>query len=208
MPSLIAFGYALISGVARWDRLAEYLVRRRIRITVIVFAVLMIEDVIVGIHPHDLTNVRDPESILAIALISSGLALRSWAAGILLKSRQLATTGPYAFMRNPLYVGSFLIMSGFCTVIDDPENIFIVLGPFVGLYLLQIFQEERLLGQRFGEEWDAYVRAVPRVLPLKISKPVWGAWDFDKWLGSREYRATIAVLAGLVAVQAWHLAGR
>lgn len=189
-----------------WARCAAYLVRRRVRITVVVFVALMIEDLAIGIRPHNLTNLRDPESALAIVLVVSGLALRSWAAGILRKSRQLATTGPYALTRNPLYVGSFLVMSGFCVAIDDAENIFVVLGPFVGLYLLQILHEERLLSERFGQEWRDYEASVPRLIPRRLSKAWHSAWDFQQWLGSREYRAVITVLAGLVAVQTWHMA--
>jgi protein-S-isoprenylcysteine O-methyltransferase Ste14 len=194
------------STQTRWQQLREYLVRRRVRITLIVFVGLMIEDVLIGIQPHDLTDVHDFKSMFAIALVASGLALRSWAAGILRKSRELATTGPYALMRNPLYVGSFLVMCGFCIVIDDYENIFVVLGPFVGLYLLQVLHEEQSLRELFGEKWDDYVRNVPRVLPRRLSNAWRGPWELRQWLGSREYRAMATVALGLVAVQAWHIA--
>src|SRR5215213_5268758 len=124
-----------------WQKLAAYLVYRRVRITVAVFFALMIEDVVSGIEPHSIFNYRDPEALLGCGLIFAGLAIRSWSAGILRKTRELTTTGPYAVIRNPLYVGSFMIMSGFCTLIDDPENLFIVLGPIAGIYFLQVLHE-------------------------------------------------------------------
>src|SRR5262252_5105745 len=54
-------------------------------------------------------------------LVAMGCLLRSWAAGYLLKGKRVAVGGPYAFIRNPLYVGSFIIGTGFCLVLyRDP----------------------------------------------------------------------------------------
>jgi protein-S-isoprenylcysteine O-methyltransferase Ste14 len=180
-------------------------VRRRVRITVIVFVILMAEDVLAGVRPHSLANLRDPESDLGIILILLGLAARSWAAGVLHKTRELTTTGPYALIRNPLYVGSFLIMAGFATLIDDVENIFVILGPLAGLYLLQVLHEERVLSQKYEERWQEYARNVPRFIPRRLPNPktMFATWSLHDWTGSREYRAMSAVLCGLIAVELW-----
>ena len=189
----------------RWRRVAAYLVHRRVRITLAVFVILMIEDVLIGIEPHDLLNFRDSESVIGWGLIVSGLALRSWSAGILRKTRELTTTGPYALIRNPLYVGSFMIMSGFCSLIDDEENIWIVLGPLASLYVLQILHEERVLSKLYGERWDDYARHVPRLFPRRWPRSAGDTWEFSQWTGSREYNALGATLLGLVALQIWRL---
>lgn len=186
-----------------WNRIADYLVHRRVRITVIVFVVLMVQDVLTGVKPHDIFDARDPETLLGCALVFLGLGVRTWSAGILRKTRELTTTGPYAVIRNPLYVGSFLIMSGFCTLIDDVENIFIVLGPVAGLYVLQVLHEERLLSERYGARWAAYASSVPRFLPRSWPRTPLATWELGQWLGSREYQAFSATLLGLLAVQFW-----
>jgi protein-S-isoprenylcysteine O-methyltransferase Ste14 len=189
----------------RWRAIADYLVQRRVRITVYVFVALMLEDVIMGIVPHDLFNVHDWESVFGCAMILAGLALRSWSAGILRKGSELTRRGPYAIMRNPLYVGSFLIMAGFCSLIDDEENIWFVLGPIACLYFLQVLHEERFLAQRFGTQWDEYARNVPRIFPRRWPRRADAAWEFQQWLGNREYNAFGATLLGMLAVEAWRL---
>jgi protein-S-isoprenylcysteine O-methyltransferase Ste14 len=189
----------------RWRRLAAYLVRRRVRITIFVFVVLVAEDVLAGVKPHDVFNIRDPKSVLGCALIFAGLAIRSWSAGVLRKTRELTTTGPYAMIRNPLYVGSFMIMSGFCTLIDDPKNLFFVLGPLAGLYFLQVLHEERMLSRLYDARWLEYARRAPRFLPRSFPQAPLATWELRQWLGNREYRGLSATLLGVLLVQLWHV---
>ena len=188
----------------RWQTIAAYLVKRRVRLTLFVFIALLLEDVIIGVRPHSLLNVRDPESMVGFALVALGFGVRSWAAGILRKSRELTTTGPYSLVRNPLYFGSFLIMGGFCTLIDDVENIYFVMGPIAGLYYLQILHEERSLARQFGPSWEEYAQRVPRLFPRRLPDASACDWHLSEWLGNREYRACVAVLAGLLAIELWH----
>ena len=207
MTSLTAFenaSPAIASSENRWQAIAAWLVKRRVRLTVFVFVALMAEDVLIGVRPHDLFDGRDIESVVGIALIAVGLAIRSWAAGILQKSREVTTSGPYAIIRNPLYVGSFLVMGGFCSLIDDFENIFFVMGPVAGLYFLQVLHEERFLSRQFGPRWEEYARAVPRFVPRRLPTAPFVDWSMDSWTRNREYRAFGAVLLGMAAVQLWH----
>jgi len=193
------------SAGSRWQKIAAYLVRRRVRISLVVFVALIVEDVLAGIEPHNIFNPADPKSLFGCVLIFAGLALRSWSAGVLRKDRELTTAGPYALIRNPLYVGSFLVMSGFCTLIDDPENIFFVLGPIAGLYLLQVLHEERVLAQRFEGRWADYAGRVPRLLPRSWPGAALATWNIRQWLGNREYRSLGATLLGLLALEFWRL---
>jgi protein-S-isoprenylcysteine O-methyltransferase Ste14 len=190
---------------SRWQRFVDFLVRRRVRITIVVFALLIAEDVLVGVEPHDLTNFRDMKTVVGCLLVFGGLLLRSWAAGILQKDSQLSTSGPYGIIRNPLYVGSFLMMIGFCTLIDDRENIWFVLGPLLFLYVLRVMREERSLSELFGDQWRGYVRAVPRFIPRRIPSISFADWNLDQWLHNREYRAVGAVFLGMLALQTWRL---
>lgn len=188
-----------------WQRIAAWLVYRRVRLTLIVFCVLLVEDVLIGVEPHGIFAYRDPRAVLGCMLIFAGLAVRSWSAGLLRKNRELTVTGPYALVRNPLYVGSFLIMCGFCTLIDDVENIYFVLGPIAGLYFLQVLHEERLLAEMFPLQWAEYARAVPRFFPRSLPKATFAPWDARQWLGSREYNALGATLLGMLAIELWRL---
>jgi protein-S-isoprenylcysteine O-methyltransferase Ste14 len=186
-----------------WQRFLAFLIRYRVRISLIVFIVLIASDVLEGIKPHNLANPGDFKSVLGLALILGGLALRSWAAGILHKTTELTTSGPYALMRHPLYVGSFLMMIGFCLLIDDRENIWFVLGPFAFMYVIKLLHEERILSNKFGARWQEYARAVPRFLPHRLPRTAFAPWNGKQWIGNREYNAVAATALGLIAVQAW-----
>jgi protein-S-isoprenylcysteine O-methyltransferase Ste14 len=159
-----------------WKQFVDYLVRRRVPISLVVFVALIAEDVLSGIKPHSLADFRDHHVLWGVSLVVTGLAIRSWAAGTLRKSAEITTTGPYNAVRHPLYVGSFLMMIGFCAIIDDGENILFVLGPILALYLLAV------PGEPFA------------------------AWSLRQWLANREYQAVLASLAGLAALQLWRVA--
>lgn len=195
----------LDEGPSFWRQLRSFLIRRRVRITVALFSVLILEDLVERVQPHSLANVGDIYSLIGLGLIMSGLALRSVAAGILHKRTQLTTTGPYGFVRHPLYIGSFMMMLGFCALIDDSENLWFVLGPMLALYIYRTLLEERTLSAEFGDQWDQYAKTVPRFIPRRWPKNSFATWKLDQWLRNREYNAVSAVFVGLVAVQIWRL---
>src|SRR5262249_26973976 len=120
------------------QRLAEFIVRRRIGISLVVFIALIGEDVVNGVKPHNLAALGEHHATWGLGLVLGGLAIRSWAAGTLHKWAELTTVGPYSVIRHPLYVGSYLMMIGFCTIIDDGENILFVMGPVLAMYLAAV----------------------------------------------------------------------
>lgn len=185
------------------QKLVNFLVRRRVRISVIVFLILILEDVLIGIRPHDVFSIGDAYSMIGLGLFLAGLALRSWAAGTLRKNNELTTNGPYDIIRNPLYVGSLMMMLGICVLIDDPENIWLVLGPVAAMYALGVRREERHLSARFGEQWQAYARSTPRFIPRRWPKDGFRSGSWNQWLNNREYRAVCAGLLGLLALALW-----
>ena len=193
-----------------FEAISEFLIRRRILLSAIMFILLVAEDVMFGTKPHDLFDFRDPMTVTGLLLVVSGLAIRSWAVGILRKDAELTMTGPYRLIRNPLYVGSFLMMFGFCALIGDRENIFFVLGPVLLIYVVKVRHEEQLLSTRFAAQWSDYARTTPRFFPRlfppfqKTSQPA--NWRLAQWLHSREYQAVGATLAALVAIKVWQSA--
>jgi protein-S-isoprenylcysteine O-methyltransferase Ste14 len=140
---------------------------------------------------------------LSEALILVGLAIRSWAAGTLRKKKQLATTGPYSWIRNPLYAGSFLMMVGFGILVRDPLTLWIVLGPLAGLLWLAVRTEERHMAQIFPDEWPQYAAAVPRFLPRRLIWPRGGEWSLAQWRHNLEYQAWLGSAAALIGLKVW-----
>ncbi|MEX0978399.1 MAG: isoprenylcysteine carboxylmethyltransferase family protein [Pirellulales bacterium] len=191
-------GSKLLQGVG------ELLIRRRILISAILFALVIAYSVAFGPKPHDLVDFRDPTSVLGGLLVLSGLALRSWAAGILRKNAELTTSGPYGLIRNPLYVGSFLMMFGFCALIAHPVTFLIILGPVLLIYIVKVRQEEVLLSSRFSQQWADYSRRTPRFLPRMRRVDLQAEWQISQWLRHREYQALVVSLLALVAIQVWH----
>jgi protein-S-isoprenylcysteine O-methyltransferase Ste14 len=102
--------------------------------------------------------------MIGAALVVLGLAIRAVASGHVQKNEQLATTGPYAYTRNPLYLGSLILAVGFAI---SARNWLIGAGLilfFLAIYLPVIHGEEVFLGEHFPQ-FAEYARRVPRLLP-------------------------------------------
>jgi protein-S-isoprenylcysteine O-methyltransferase Ste14 len=137
----------------------------------------------------------------AIALC--GLAIRAWASGHIRKNDALATSGPYAHTRNPLYLGSLLIGLGFTVAASGRWWLLFVLGGtfaalFLGIYLRVMRVEAATLAGLFGEEYENYARAVPlfipRVTPYKDGRTSGVKFDAGLYLRYREYRAALGLV--------------
>lgn len=139
-----------------------------------------------------------------------GLLLRSWAAGHIRKNSELATSGPYAYTRNPLYLGSFLMGVGF-TVGSGWWPLGVVFALlFVGIYLPVMRVESGTLAKLFGEAFQGYAREVPLFLPrLSPYRHVDNRTGFDKrlYMRYREYRAALGLLAawGVLIIKAFYV---
>lgn len=142
----------------------------------------------------------------AVALL--GLALRAWAAGHIRKNSALATSGPYAHTRNPLYLGSFLLGLGFTIAAGQiiPGLLFVAL--FLGIYLPVMRVEAATLARLFDEDYERYARDVPlffpRLAPYRDEKTAGAKFDAELYLRYREYQAAIGLVAawGLLALKA------
>ena len=141
-----------------------------------------------------------------VALI--GLALRAWASGHIRKNSQLATTGPYAYTRNPLYLGSFLIGLGFSIASGRWVLGLIFAALFLGIYFPVMRVESADLAGLFGEDYERYSRAVPlffpKLWPYREERSVEESFDPSLYLRYREYRATLGFIAAwaLLALRA------
>jgi protein-S-isoprenylcysteine O-methyltransferase Ste14 len=142
-------------------------------------------------------------SILGGVVITAvGLAIRAYASGTVRKNEELATTGPYAHTRNPLYLGSIIIAVGFAVAARSWIIVAVLLVMFVAIYLPVIRAEEEFLWERFPE-FVEYERRVPRLIPRlnTLFSPGPGSerrFSGDLYRKHREYNA----LAGALAMMA------
>lgn len=93
---------------------------------------------------------------LGVPVAAGGEALRLWAAGHLRKGRELTSSGPYRFMRHPLYLGSFVMGVGFCVAAADFVATGLVLGYLVFMFRVAILLEDGMLRAAFGAEYERY----------------------------------------------------
>ena len=139
-----------------------------------------------------------------IALI--GLAIRAWASGHIRKAAVLAVTGPYAYTRNPLYVGSFILGVGFTIASGVWWLALAFTALFIGIYLPVMRVETGDIRRIFGEDFDEYKRNVPVFMPRFTPwKKTGEKFDFGLYLKYREYRAAIgaAIAVGILAGKAY-----
>ena len=146
-------------------------------------------------------------SIVVGALISAfGVWIRAIASGHVKKNEELTTTGPYAYVRNPLYLGSIVIASGFAVAALNWWIVVLLVVMFTAIYVPVIGGEEQFLASRFPE-FAEYTARVPRLIPpiAPRGNPVRG-FSGALYRQHREYNAIIGamlMLAALVAKLLW-----
>jgi len=135
-----------------------------------------------------------------IALV--GVIIRGWASGHISKNERLATTGPYAHTRNPLYFGSFLIAAGFA-IAAHWALLLVVVAFFVLIYAPTMQREKANIAGRFPEAYGAYAANVPafvpRPTPWKATHPDdEGAFSLELYMKHGEWKAGLTFLLVIV----------
>lgn len=138
--------------------------------------------------------------LLGAGLAAAGEAVRIWASGHIEKTRRLATGGPYAHTRNPLYVGSALLGLGLAAATASPWVLAAVAAYFAAFYPPVIREESAFLREKFGAEYAAWAEEVPAFLPRPSpGGPRSSRFDWARVRANREWRTALA-LPLLVAV--------
>ncbi|MBI1819807.1 MAG: isoprenylcysteine carboxylmethyltransferase family protein [Nitrospirae bacterium] len=139
--------------------------------------------------------------ILGVPFILLGELIRTWAAGCINKEyEQLTTVGPYAYTRNPLYVGNFLLGLGFVIIGKQWIAAVLFLFLFFVIYRSTILDEEKTLLRVFGQTFNDYQKNVPRFIPrwpLQKIQPHPFYWE--RVFRHREYNAWMGII-GVLAV--------
>ena len=137
-------------------------------------------------------------TLIAGATVSLfGLALRAWSAGHIRKNDALATSGPYAHTRNPLYLGSFVLGLGFTIASARWPLALLFVALFLGIYFPVMRVEAKTLGGLFGEDYERYAAGVPLFLPRLTpyaGRNAGNRFDAGLYLRYREYQAGLGLL--------------
>jgi protein-S-isoprenylcysteine O-methyltransferase Ste14 len=156
---------------------------------------------------------------LGLPLAFAGEAIRAWAVGYsgvttrgsTVEAPALVTAGPYAYVRNPLYVGNFVTALGFAIAFTGGNSpaaragfVGVSLATMLGVYAVIVPHEEAFLRGSFGQAFDDYVARVPRVVPaLAPAEPQMGTYD-PTVIGKAESRTflTFGVMLAVLALKA------
>jgi protein-S-isoprenylcysteine O-methyltransferase Ste14 len=150
-----------------------------------------------------------------VPLVLAGLWLRGYAAGYVKKNSELTQTGPYAYTRNPLYLGSMALAAGFAVAAGAVSAtrwwlLVLLIAMFLAIYVPTILSEEEFLRAAFPE-FDDYARRVPRLLPrltparFSASNQQVGRFVPERYRHHREYNAFIgaAAIYAALALRMW-----
>jgi protein-S-isoprenylcysteine O-methyltransferase Ste14 len=138
---------------------------------------------------------------LGLCLVVLGEGLRIWATGHLQKNQQVTTTGPYAYVKNPLYLGTFLIMVGFCWMANQLLLMAVGVGLFIFYYVpYKKRRESERLSKLFGQFWLDYETHVPDYLPRWTPYEHCGnaRWNIQLFLNNSEHETLLVVLLAVV----------
>ncbi|MFL6714176.1 MAG: methyltransferase family protein [Sulfurifustis sp.] len=121
---------------------------------------------------------------VGLVLAVLGIAVRLWASGHVKKDKVLATTGPYAYVRHPLYVGNHLITFGFCLASGLWWSFIVWLALAFFYYPQTIAHEDKLLARLFPGQWEAWSKEtralIPRITPYRSGQR--SEWSFAQSL--------------------------
>jgi len=147
---------------------------------------------------------------IGFVFVVLGETVRFWSSGLLLKTRELMTAGPYRYTRNPLYLGRFLILTGLIIMVDLPNYLSLIgllfgWAWFIGVYMRRKERvEPARLREEHGEAYDRYFEAVPALFPTLSPYQDFtpASWSVERMMRNREYWMVIGLL-GVTAYLLW-----
>lgn len=171
----------------------------------ITFPILIGKDIIFRNKPHELDfgHELSMQAGIGAVFVITGVLIRLWARGHFERGR-LFTTGPYALVRHPLYLGSFMIVVGLLCQLNGWLNWAIALPLFGLSHGVAIVYEEISLAERFGPAWNSYASRVPALIPSFGSLFNAGGsarWGWSRFLNTHEFATTLLVLCLPVLIE-------
>jgi protein-S-isoprenylcysteine O-methyltransferase Ste14 len=151
-----------------------------------------------------------------IALLVLGEAIRLWANGFVghrkvnlaqrgqPKVGELITAGPYAYVRNPLYLGTLVIGIGFSLIVNSLWLMGLVVALFLVVYSRKIANEEATLARECGVDFERYRQEVPALLPTgRAASRQRGEWAWQGVAASKEARTVAWLIVAVIALYFW-----
>jgi len=163
---------------------------------------------IVAIAGFILARPTKASIIVGAALAAIGLGWRAWAAGTIRKNSDLATAGPYALSRHPLYFGNLMLAGGFAAASGRVAVLAAVVALAAAVYLPLIVEEETVMLELFGERYREYMHAVPRLMPIlrgAARSQSGQQFSWRQYMANHEYNAVLGYCAAVAALVALHL---
>ncbi|HEY7334217.1 MAG TPA: isoprenylcysteine carboxylmethyltransferase family protein [Bryobacteraceae bacterium] len=145
------------------------------------------------------SNPSPASMAIGLPISALGLAVRAWAAGHLEKNLTLARSGPYARVRNPLYIGTLTVAAGLAVAAREWTLGLLFAAVFLLVYLPVVELEEQHL-RRLFPDFEQYARAVPRLVPRFGRAPIGKTFRWSLYRRNREYEALAGLLAGTVVL--------
>ena len=145
-------------------------------------------------------NCDDRSLRYGIWFIVAGELIRLWANGYAIKTERLTTSGPYAFVRHPLYLGTLLLVAGFIIFLRAYYIGAALLAVMAIVYAGTIKEEEGMLGKKF-KEYAGYKKRVPALFPTVFPYMEGEKWGFslERLLRSQEYKPLLWIPVLLIA---------
>jgi len=171
-----------ITGSKRFSRILKYLKKRRTLALILAFTIVIAENIVNGKKPHELFPPEDVSfmAVIGVIFVAAGVFLRSLARRHLDKTG-FSTTGPYAIVRHPSYLGLFLIITGVLLQLNGWLNWLVVLTFFSIFYGAAVICEEKSFQKHFRSKWQLYKTEVPALIPslrrhLSLKGPHLWSW--------------------------------
>jgi protein-S-isoprenylcysteine O-methyltransferase Ste14 len=133
---------------------------------------------------------------IGVPISAGGIALRAWAAGHLAKNQRLATSGPYSFTRNPLYLGTLIAAIGLAAAARSPGLALLFASLFALVYLPAIELEEQHL-TAILPGYAEFAARVPLLIPRWPAQFAPDRFSSTLYRKNREYQALLGWLAGI-----------
>ncbi len=178
--------------------------KHRVMISRVIWLVMIVY--LFGLERITINSITSPVALWGLLAVCTGVIIRSISAGALHKNQTLSTQGIYAIVRNPLYVGSFLMLIGLNIIIGHIVVWIVSLLLFAITYVPTIVNEEEGLKKAYPQEWELFITQTPRFIPnlLKLGALRDANWSGSQWYRNHEHNTILAVIALLAALEVYN----
>jgi protein-S-isoprenylcysteine O-methyltransferase Ste14 len=155
-----------------------------------------------ALYPFFFAQIDRRSMVSGGIILMLGMFIRLWSNGYAIKMGKLTVSGPYAYVRNPLYVGTLLMVLGLVTMAQVFWAGAVSLAVMGLAYRRTVCQEEKMLGDKFGRLYAEYKARVPAMLPAIRPYTNGEKWpfSFERLWESREHKVVLWVFVAVIGL--------